>query len=78
MYVFLYSFFHIVSLYSVHHFCWPGITNHEEYSLIYELTDYEKERTLTLKKSFLRDQKKLDEMKKKYHTDDECKISTFI
>ena len=50
-----------------------GITNHEEYSLVYELPDAEREKTLTLKrdKSIAKDQKKLDEMKRKLHTDDD-------
>jgi talin len=41
-----------------------------------ELTDEEKEKTLTLKRerTLARDQKKLEEMKKKLHTDDECKF----
>lgn len=52
-----------------------GITNHEEYSLVRELPDEEKEKTLTLRRdrSIAKDQKKLDELKKKLHTDDECK-----
>ena len=56
-----------------------GITNHEEYSLVRDLPDAERERTLTLKrdKSIAKDQKKMDEMKKKLHTDDECN-SQFI
>ena len=35
----------------------------------------EKEKTLTMKrdKSIAKDQKKLEEMRKKLHTDDECK-----
>ncbi|XP_055955771.1 talin-2-like isoform X4 [Patella vulgata] len=50
-----------------------GITNHEEYSLVRELAEDEKEKTLTLKrdKSIAKDQKKLEEMKKKLHTDDD-------
>ncbi|XP_059140472.1 talin-2-like isoform X4 [Physella acuta] len=50
-----------------------GITNHEEYSLVRDLPDEEKEKTLTLKrdKSIAKDQKRLEEMKKKLHTDDE-------
>ena len=54
----------------------PGITNHDEYSLVRELTDEDRSRTLTLRKdkSIARDQKKMDEMKKKLHTDDECKL----
>ncbi|CAH1788698.1 unnamed protein product [Owenia fusiformis] len=50
-----------------------GITNHDEYSLVYDLRDEDKEKTLTLKrdKSLAKDQKKLDEMKRKLHTDDE-------
>lgn len=52
-----------------------GIMNHEEYSLVHDLSDDEKEKTLTLKRdrSIAKDQKKLDEMKRKLHTDDECK-----
>ena len=54
--------------------------NHEEYSLVRDLSDDEKEKTLTLKRdrSIAKDQKKLDEMKKKLHTDDECKITTLL
>ncbi|GFO37090.1 talin-1-like, partial [Plakobranchus ocellatus] len=51
-----------------------GITNHEEYSLVRELPDEEKEKTLTLKKgdkTLPKGQKRLEEMKKKLHTDDE-------
>ncbi|XP_061190935.1 talin-1-like isoform X4 [Saccostrea echinata] len=50
-----------------------GISNHEEYSLVREMTDDEKEKTLTLRrdKSIAKDQKKLEEMRKKLHTDDE-------
>ncbi|XP_064644928.1 talin-1-like isoform X16 [Lineus longissimus] len=50
-----------------------GISNHEEFSLVKELTDEEKEKTMTLKRerTLARDQKKLEEMKKKLHTDDE-------
>ena len=50
-----------------------GITNHDEYSLVQDLTDEEREKTLTLKRgqSIAKDQKKLDEMKRKLHTDDE-------
>lgn len=42
---------------------------------MHEMGDEEKMKTLTLKrdKSIAKDQKKLDEMKRKYHTDDECK-----
>ncbi|XP_052786529.1 talin-1-like isoform X4 [Mya arenaria] len=50
-----------------------GITNHEEYSLILEIAEDEKEKTLTLKrdKSIAKDQKKLEEMRKKLHTEDD-------
>lgn len=50
-----------------------GITNHEEYSLVRDLPDSEKEKTMTMKrdKSIARNQKKMDEMMKKLHTDDE-------
>ncbi|PVD36353.1 hypothetical protein C0Q70_03333 [Pomacea canaliculata] len=50
-----------------------GITNHEEYSLVRDLPEDEKEKIMTLKrdKTIAKDQKKLEEMKKKLHTDDE-------
>ena len=51
-----------------------GITNHDEYSLIYELAE-DKENMSTLKKQSTiarMERKRLDEMKKKLHTDDEC------
>ena len=56
-----------------------GITNHEEYSLVRELPDEEKEKTLTLRRdrSIAKDQKKLDELKKKLHTDDEREFLNF-
>lgn len=52
----------------------PGITNHEEYSLVRELSEEDRMKTLTMKRdrSIAKDQKKLEEMKKKLHTDDEC------
>ena len=55
--------------------CVTGITNHDEYSLVHELPDEEKEKTLTMRRgqSIAKDQKKLDELKKKLHTDDECR-----
>lgn len=42
-----------------------GISNHEEYSLVPEMMDDEKEKALTLRrdKSIAKDQKKLDEMR---------------
>ena len=50
-----------------------GISNHEEYSLVLEMPEDEREKTLTMKrdKSIAKDQKKLEEMRKKLHTDDE-------
>ncbi|XP_052693150.1 talin-1-like [Crassostrea angulata] len=50
-----------------------GISNDEEYSLVREMMDDEKEKTLTLRqdKSIAKDQKKLYEMRKKLRTDDE-------
>nr|XP_034319582.1 talin-1-like [Crassostrea gigas] len=50
-----------------------GISNHEEYSLVREMMDDKKEKTLTLRrdKSIAKDQKKLDEMRKKLHTEDD-------
>jgi len=52
----------------------PGVTNHEEYSLVRELSDEDRMKTLTMKRdrSIAKDQKKLEEMKRKLHTDDEC------
>ena len=57
-----------------------GIANHEEYSLVRDLPDSEREKTLTLKrdKSIAKDQKKMDEMKKKLHTDDECMLPKYF
>lgn len=57
-----------------------GITNHDEYSLVRDLPEAEREKTLTLKrdKSIAKDQKKMDVMKRKLHTDDECKLSHFV
>jgi talin len=53
-----------------------GIANHEEYSVVLEMSDDEKKKTLTLRrdKSIAKDQKKLEEMRKKLHTDDECRF----
>lgn len=50
-----------------------GIANHEEYSLIHDMPDSEKEKTMTLKKdrTLHRDFKKMEELKKKLHTDDD-------
>ena len=61
-------------------FSFSGITNHEEYSLVLELPDDEKEKTLTLKrdKSIAKDQKKLEEMRKKLHTEDDSKHFLYI
>lgn len=52
-----------------------GIANYEEYSLINDLPDNEKEKCLTLKKdkTLHRDFKKMEELKKKLHTDDDSK-----
>ena len=53
-----------------------GIANHEEYSLIYDMPEKERERTLTLKKhdkTLNRDYKRMEELKKKLHTEDDSK-----
>ena len=54
-----------------------GIANYEEYSLIHDLNENEKEKTLTLKKqhdkTLNRDYKKMEELKKKLHTEDDSK-----
>lgn len=75
------SWFNDVALIKVNDDCVVvGITNHDEYSLVQELTDEEREKTLTLKRgqSIAKDQKKLDEMKKKLHTDDERKFHCIL
>uniref|UniRef100_A0AAY4DU08 Talin 1 n=1 Tax=Denticeps clupeoides TaxID=299321 RepID=A0AAY4DU08_9TELE len=51
-----------------------GITNHDEYSLVRDITEEKKEETTgTLKrdKTLLRDDKKMEKLKQKLHTDDE-------
>jgi talin len=49
-----------------------GIANYEEYSLINDVPESEKERTLKRDKATLpRDFKKLEVMKRKLHTDDD-------
>ncbi|VEL30288.1 unnamed protein product [Protopolystoma xenopodis] len=50
-----------------------GITNYEEYSLIRELDEEEKMKTLTIRKakSIAKDVDKLEKMKLKLHTDDD-------
>lgn len=53
----------------------PGITNHDEYSLVRELMEEKKEEvtgTLRKDKTLLRDEKKMEKLKQKLHTDDEC------
>lgn len=51
-----------------------SIANHEEYSLIHDLPEAERERTLKRDKATLpRDFKKLEVMKRKLHTDDDSK-----
>lgn len=53
-----------------------GITNYEEYSLIQETTEEKKEDGMgTLKKDrtlLLRDGRKMEKLKAKLHTDDDC------
>ena len=56
--------------------CWSfvaAITNHDEYSLIREVSEEEKEKTLTLRR---RDQKDVEKMKKKWRTDE--RKSTYL
>lgn len=54
-----------------------GIANYEEYSLINDIPLVEKEKTLTLRrqndKTLNRDYKKMEELKKKLHTEDDSK-----
>uniref|UniRef100_A0A671NTF2 Talin-1-like n=1 Tax=Sinocyclocheilus anshuiensis TaxID=1608454 RepID=A0A671NTF2_9TELE len=52
-----------------------GITNYDEYSLVRDVGEEKKEETMgTLKrdKTLLRDDKKMEKLKQKLHTDDEC------
>lgn len=52
-----------------------GITNYDEYSLVRDIGEEKKEETTgTLKrdKTLLRDDKKMEKLKQKLHTDDEC------
>lgn len=54
----------------------PGITNYEEYSVIQEMVEDKKdEGTATLKKdrTLLRDERKMEKLKAKLHTDDDRK-----
>lgn len=56
-----------------------GITNYDEYSLVRDIGEEKKEETTgTLKrdKTLLRDDKKMEKLKQKLHTDDECMTST--
>lgn len=56
----------------------PGITNYEEYSLIQETVEEKKEDGMgTLKKdrTLLRDERKMEKLKAKLHTDDDCEYS---
>ena len=52
------------------------ITNYEEYSLIQEVTEDKKDEGMgTLKKDrtlLLRDERKMEKLKAKLHTDDDC------
>uniref|UniRef100_A0A8D0MLI8 Talin 1 n=1 Tax=Sus scrofa TaxID=9823 RepID=A0A8D0MLI8_PIG len=51
-----------------------GITNHDEYSLVREIMEEKKEEvtgTLRKDKTLLRDEKKMEKLKQKLHTDDE-------
>lgn len=53
-----------------------GITNYEEYSVIQEVTEDKKEDGMgTLRKDrtlLLRDERKMEKLKAKLHTDDDC------
>lgn len=51
-----------------------GITNYDEYSLVRDIGEEKKEETMgTLKRDkTLRDDKKMEKLKQKLHTDDEC------
>ena len=52
----------------------PGITNYDEYSLVRDIGEEKKEETtgtLRKDKTLLRDDKKMEKLKQKLHTDDE-------
>lgn len=58
-----------------------GITNHDEYSLVHEIVEEKKEEmtgTLKKDKTLLRDDKKMEKLKQKLHTDDDCKCYLFV
>lgn len=58
-----------------------GITNYEEYSLIQETVEEKKEDGMgTLKKdrTLLRDERKMEKLKAKLHTDDDREFSTVV
>lgn len=64
---------------SVFFFPMAGITNYEEYSLIQETVEEKKEDGMgTLKKdrTLLRDERKMEKLKAKLHTDDEREFSS--
>lgn len=55
--------------------CFSGITNYDEYSLVRDIGEEKKEEitgTLKRDKTLLRDDKKMEKLKQKLHTDDEC------
>lgn len=59
----------------------PGITNYEEYSLIQETVEEKKEDGMgTLKKdrTLLRDERKMEKLKAKLHTDDDREFKAFV
>lgn len=58
-----------------------GITNYDEYSLVREIMEEKKEEvtgTLKKDKTLLRDEKKMEKLKQKLHTDDECKYLSIL
>lgn len=58
-----------------------GITNYEEYSLIQEMVEEKREEGMgTLKKdrTLLRDERKMEKLKAKLHTDDDREFSRIV
>lgn len=58
-----------------------GITNYDEYSLVRDIGEEKKEETtgtLRKDKTLLRDDKKMEKLKQKLHTDDERTRHTLI
>lgn len=57
-----------------------GITNYDEYSLVHDIVEEKKEEnygTLKKDKTLMRDDKKMEKLKQKLHTDDDSEFSSW-